>query len=269
MVSWKRYKQSKLKRGGVYMKKWKVFLAVLLTAAGLTGCSQFKASQNTVKLNRDGSLQTAVIEELDKSYYSEEELKTTIDDAVAEYNGNGEEEPIVIKKYEVEEGVVSLYMNYASAEDYQEFNQVTLYAADLQGAYDNSFQFPETFQKVEKGKITGTAAKSELLNGLNYYVLIYSEDMDVEVPGNIVYVSRDVTVTGKKTATNRPEALKDETVETEKGGKKDSLETEEGSFEVEEGTFETENGTQDETENGADTKETEETENTFTFIVYE
>lgn len=251
------------------MKKWKVFLAASLTAVSLTGCSQFKASQSTVKLSKDGSLQTAVIEQLDKSYYNEEELKTMIDDAVAKYNGSVEEEPIVIKKYEVKEGVVSLYMNYASAEDYQEFNQVTLYAADLQGAYDNSFQFPETFQKVEKGKITGTAAKSELLNGLNYYVLIYSEDMDVEVPGNIVYASRDVTVTGRKTATNRPEALKDETVETEKDEEKGSLETEEGNFEVEEGTFETEAGADGETETGTDAKEDEEEEDTFTFIVYE
>lgn len=253
------------------MKKGKTFLVMLLAAGSLclTGCSsQFEANQNTVRLKKDGTVMAAVIDKLDKSYYSEEELKATIDEAVAKYNDaaegqDKEKEAVVVKKYEVKEGKVELYMNYADSSDYQAFNNVSFYAADLQGAYDNKYEFPETFRKVDKGEVTGTVTKKDILNGLNYYVLIYSEEMDVEVPGKIVYVSPDVTVTGKKTATNRPEAAKSE-IQTEKEDKSNDTgesAVEEGKFEVEEGTLETE---------AADTEEeTEETEHTLTFIIYE
>ena len=57
------------------MKKWKGILAVILITGCLGGCSQFQAEHNAVKVKRDGSVQAAVIDTLDKSYYSEDELK--------------------------------------------------------------------------------------------------------------------------------------------------------------------------------------------------
>lgn len=244
------------------MKKWKIIVMLALMAGSLAGCSKkFEPTETTVKLNKDGTLQTAVIDTLDKDYYSADELQTTIDSAVAQYNGSTEEPPIVVKKYEVVEDTVNLYMDYATAADYQEFNEVIMYAADLQGAYDNSYEFPETFQQVEKGKVTGTVTKDEILSGLNYYVMIYSEEIDVEVPGNIVYVSPNVTVTGKKTATNVGSAQAAET-ETETDTEENVTED----VKVEEGSFEMESAgeTEEETET-----ETEKAKDTYTFIIYE
>ena len=68
---------------GNIMKKWKGILAVILITGCLGGCSQFQAEHNAVKVKRDGSVQAAVIDTLDKSYYSEDELKQTIDDSVS------------------------------------------------------------------------------------------------------------------------------------------------------------------------------------------
>lgn len=242
------------------MKKWKWIPVFSLMLGSLAGCSKFEVSENTVRIAKDGSIQAAVIETLDKNYYNAEELKTMIDEAVADYNGSGEEEPVSVESFETEEDKVSLYMDYASAKDYETFNQVTFYLADLQQAYDNNYVFPENFRKVEKGEMTGTVPKSELLTGLNYSVLIYSEEMDVEVPGTIVYTSTDVTVTGKKTATNRKT---DGQEETNTEDTKDS-QTEQGEFEVEEGTFEAGDGDADETEAAG-----EESVGAYTFIVYE
>ena len=247
------------------MKKWKTVLAVVLAAVCLTGCSQFKAEHNAAALKKDGSVMAAVLDTLDKSYYSDEELKTTIDEAVADYNEGSDETAIVVKKFETSEENVQLYMNYASAEDYQKFNNVTFYAGDLQGAYDNNYEFPDTFQQVEKGKVTGTVTKSDILSGLNYYVLIYSEEMDVEVPGKIVYVSPDVSVTGKKTATNIDEVIEQQAeAGTETAEGKESEITEEGKIEVEEGVLETES----QTETSKDT-DGEAGEHMLTYIIYE
>ena len=89
-------------------------------------------------------------------------------------------------------------MNYAASRDYQDFNNVTFYAGDLQGAYNQKYEFPDEFQKVENGKVTGSVTRSDILGGLNYNVVICSEEMDIEVPGKILYVTTDAVVTGKK-----------------------------------------------------------------------
>ena len=138
------------------MKKWKGILAVILITGCLGGCSQFQAEHNAVKVKRDGSVQAAVIDTLDKSYYSEDELKQTIDDSVSAYNQSQEGDPIVVKKFNVTDGKAELYMNYAASRDYQDFNNVTFYTGDLQGAYDQKYEFPDEFQKVENGKVTGS-----------------------------------------------------------------------------------------------------------------
>ena len=91
------------------MKKWSMCLVLALAMGSLAGCSRFEPEQSTVRIRKDGSLQTAVIEKLDKDYYSGDELKAEIDDAVAAYNGDSEEGPLLVKEYEVEDGVASLY----------------------------------------------------------------------------------------------------------------------------------------------------------------
>ena len=218
------------------MKKWKGILAVILITGCLGGCSQFQAEHNAVKVKRDGSVQAAVIDTLDKSYYSEDELKQTIDDSVSAYN-------------------------------------VTFYAGDLQGAYNQKYEFPDEFQKVENGKVTGSVTRSDILSGLNYNVVICSEEMDIEVPGKILYVTTDAVVTGKKTATSiseeREKAAESETEtasesESTDGGAKSDGNAEKGQFEVE---SESKSAAGNEASDTAD--DAEEVKHTLTFVIYE
>ena len=89
--------------------------------------------------------------------------------------------------------------------------------------------------------------------------------MDVEVPGKIVYVSPDVSVTGKKTATNIDEVIEQQAeAGTETAEGKESEITEEGKIEVEEGVLETES----QTETSKDT-DGEAGEHMLTYIIYE
>ncbi len=250
-------------RRGYIMKKWKGVLTVFLAASCLGGCSQFKAEHNAVKLKKDGSVQAAVIDTLDKSYYSREELEKAVDDAVAQYNDSQEKSPIVVKKFSGEESNVELYIDYAAAEDYQKFNNVTFYAGDLQGAYDGKYEFPDEFLKVENGKVTETVTRSDILSGLNYEVLIYSEEMDVEVPGKILYISSDAMVTGRKTATNIPEEIQKQE-ETETSGTSEEETQADG---AEKGQFEVESDSETQTETADDSGE--ETKHTLTYVIYQ
>ena len=89
-------------------------------------------------------------------------------------------------------------MNYAASRDYQDFNNVTFYTGDLQGAYNQKYEFPDEFQKVENGKVIGSVTRSDILSGLNYNVVICSEEMDIEVPGKILYVTMECSCHRKK-----------------------------------------------------------------------
>lgn len=242
------------------MKKWKGVLAIMLSAGCLSGCGQFKAERNTVKIQKDGSIQAAVIDTLDKAYYSRTELEKTVDDAVAEYNQSAGEDTILVKKFGGTEEEIQLYMDYKKAEDYQKFNHVTFYAGDLQGAYDNDYEFPDEFQVVEKGKITGSVSRSEILSGLNYSVLIYSEEMDAEVPGKILYISKDAALIGKKKATN----ILDEQAETTQAEKSSEVSKE---TEAEKGQFEL--GSDDAKDESETDESTEETKHELTFVIYQ
>ena len=214
-----------------------------------------------------------MIDTLDKSYYSEDELKQTIDDSVSAYNQSQEGDPIVVKKFNVTDGKAELYMNYAASRDYQDFNNVTFYAGDLQGAYNQKYEFPDEFQKVENGKVTGSVTRSDILSGLNYNVVICSEEMDIEVPGKILYVTTDAVVTGKKTATSiseeREKAAESETEtasesESTGGGSKSDGNAEKGQFEVE---SESKSAAGNEASDTAD--DAEEVKHTLTFVIYE
>lgn len=185
------------------MKKTKGLLLTVMALGLLTGCSKFSPEETAVSVGKDGAITAAVIDKLDQSYYDAEELKANVESSVSEYNGDAGEDTITVEKFEIgEEGDVELFMKYASCKDYAEFNNVDFYVGDITDGYNNGgYRFETGFYQVEKGKITGEEMqREEIFQGSNHPMIVFSEDMAVEVPGKILYVSSNVEVTGKKSA---------------------------------------------------------------------
>jgi len=110
------------------MKKLRMLMAILLLAGLLSGCTgKFNPDETAVKIGKDGSITAAIIDKLDQSYYKEDELETTVTQAVADYNKEHGEDAVTVKSYEAEERNVSLFMNYAAAKDYAAFNKVIFF----------------------------------------------------------------------------------------------------------------------------------------------
>ncbi len=184
------------------MKKRVTWMTVLVVAAcAMAGCSKFSPEETAVSVGKDGKITAAVIEQLDQDYYKEDELKASIDQAVADFAEENGEDLVKVKKYETEDRKVTLFMNYANADAYAKFNNVVFFTGDMVEAGGAGYDFNTGFQKVEKGEVTNNQVTSdEVLNSYNYNVVILQEEMGVEVPGDIVYVSSNVEVTGKKSA---------------------------------------------------------------------
>lgn len=256
------------------MKK-RVTLLAVLTAAVVTmaGCSRFSPEETAVSVGKDGEITAAVIEQLDQEYYNEDELKTSIDQAVADYEEENGEDLVSVEKYETEDRKVTLFMKYASADTYADFNNVIFFTGDMVAAGGAGYDFDTVFQEVKKGEVTNDQVSSdEVLSSYNYNVVILEEEMGVEVPGNIVYVSSNVEVTGRKSAkvlgSIQEETESETEAETESESETESEIVSIAPAEEESTESETESGTEAETET-----ETTETENakeaSIAYIIYE
>lgn len=176
------------------MKKlFSISLACLIMAGLLLGCGKsLEADRDTVYVQKKGTVVSAAIADFDKDYYDEEELKKYVDERVADYQEQHGEDSVSIDKFSVEEGVAKLYINYKGYEEYQDFNEVTLFSGTVPQALAEGFDFNTEFTEIKGGEAAGTVSKDKITD-TDAKVIILSEKVDVKVDGTIQYVSSQYT----------------------------------------------------------------------------
>ena len=172
------------------MQKLVLSVTLVLCLIMLAGCSKNdeidskKTSNNTFLLKEDGSIESATVEDFDKTYYDSTELDAYVTEKINNYNTEKASEAITKKSLEIKDGKALLILTYASIEDYNSFNEkdnVLLTAAQAKG---NSIELPQSFTAVKKGKTTAAATA---LENNKYEVLIVKEKLDVLLQGTIKY----------------------------------------------------------------------------------
>lgn len=180
---------------------------LIFAAAGMTtSCgTSFEADESTVYITKDGNVIGADIEDFNKEYYDEEELKAYITESIENYvesNGDGSLE---LRKFQTEsseeDGVTAqLYLDYATYIDYALFNDVTFFAGTVSEAQQEEYAFDGNFLKVEEGAAAGSMDIEELLKDEKIKVVIIADETVVQVDGDIRCVSEGNTeVSGKNT----------------------------------------------------------------------
>ena len=180
------------------MKKSKLWICTALSICMLAGCGGFSPDETGVSVSKNGEVKSVAIENLDKDYYNEEELKNMIYSSVSEYNQGGEK--VKMDSFEVKDKKATLTMEFTTSGDYASFNNVTFFTGTVSAAKSAGYDFNEEFLAVEKGKTKSAADTGTVNLSGDYKVVILEEPILVEVPGNIVYVSSNIEVTGKKEA---------------------------------------------------------------------
>ena len=165
-----------------------ISLVCLLMTGLFSACGKsLEADRDTVYIQKKGSIIGAAIADFDKDYYDEEELKAFAEERVQEYQEEHGKNSVTIDKFSVEEGTAKLYMKYAGYEDYQEFNEVTLFSGTVPQALAAGFTFDTDFTKIKDGKAAGSVENTEV---------------EVKVDGSVQYMSSDYTsLKGKDTVT--------------------------------------------------------------------
>lgn len=187
------------------MKKYIALLAGISIVL-LTGCGS-GADQSTVSIDGKGKVTAMTVESFDKSWYDFGELEQTVDQAVADYNGQHEKNSIRVKtcKQDEKAQTVTVTLEYASCEDYRAFNQRELYRGTVKETQEE-YGLPEVFLDRKEKEVQ---AKAVLAYHPDAQAILLQEPVTVKTPEEILYVSGNVTITGENTARVEDDGMQD------------------------------------------------------------
>jgi hypothetical protein len=176
------------------MKKSVLYIFLLTSLFALTGCNGQKSLNadnievNTILINSDGSVQSAIVGEFDKPYYSEEEFNNFVDEQVTSYNETYGEEAVKVKSSKVKDETAKVILEYASIKDYSLFNRIDAEYLTAKEAVDNK-NIPDSLINSKDGE---KVSKEEALKDEDAKVIVFNEPLDVRIDGKVKYYSNAV-----------------------------------------------------------------------------
>jgi hypothetical protein len=182
------------------MKKVTLYTILVLMVVMLAGCKKKNivltaedVNVSTVVVKNDGTVQAATVEDFTKSYYNIAELDDFIMKQINNYNGETGKESIKKVALESKDTNAILILNYASINDYANFNNVGAIHVSVTdiGNLSSDVDLPEVFTSASDGSFVNadTAYKNA-----KYKVVILNESIDLQVEGEIKYYSNAVIV---------------------------------------------------------------------------
>lgn len=183
------------------MKKSKMLMIacafiLMMTACGNSGALSSKKdfSQTTVSVGKKQDITEYIVEKLDKDYYDADELKQDMEDTVADYNAKqaSGEAAVSLKDfdYDAETQVLKARMVYQTYRDYASIHNCDFFVGTISEAGQNGYEWGDL-------KETGTQSADEKGSDEDkseQMVVICSEAVDVEVPGDVWYLSDNASV---------------------------------------------------------------------------
>lgn len=197
-------------------------LVLCLMLFALTGCSssgrEFTPNGNGMYISKEGILSTAFVVEVDQSYYTEADMRSFCEAEVKEYNRAKGASAVAYQEEAAEDEVLpvaiqsltfgtqaQLILNYATPEDYLAFNEKdeTTASSVIFAAAKNTSGLPDISLVSVKD---GTKIAANTIIGDNKLMILMVEGaQNVQVDGELVYYSENVTPTGEDTAVTAAE----------------------------------------------------------------
>lgn len=215
------------------MKKFMVWALVAVMCLGmLAGCgSSYAADESTVFVLKDGKIVSTDVEDFDEGTYDADGLKDYVNQTIDTYSDENGKGLVKLKSLSVKDNKAVLTLEYASASDYQKFNEIELFTGSVAEALAAGYTFDADFASVSDDKIEACDS-SAFLNDPDYKVVIIKGNTNVQVKGTIAFVSTQNTIyVDNKTISIREGAsifdrAKGESQSTERGTETVSTETE-------------------------------------------
>ncbi len=198
-------KKQKMRRVQAYFARF-IFLAIVVVAACLiflggkkvfTGIGSLlekgssSISGNSIQISSGGVIKETTVEDFDTNVYDENDLNKLVEEEISSYNEKtGNDSAVKLSKLSIKGGKATLVMEYASAEDYTAFNEITLEVKDTTEGIPadvTSVEDKKLVRASEAGTISGTA-------------VVLNADINVIAPKKIRFCSPNVEMIDSKTA---------------------------------------------------------------------
>lgn len=171
----------------------------------VTGCGA-KEDRTTLHIKDGGKIVENITEDFDKDNYDEKELKKFVNQEIDDYIDKTGEKSVKSSGFSVKDGKAYMTVKFNSAKVYSDFNGETLYTGTVVQAVADGYPLDEHFYAVEDGKVKKSATEKTVANRDTYKVVITSENLDVTVKGEVVFVSRhDVKIKDESTVSIQKE----------------------------------------------------------------
>lgn len=178
-----------------------VALVVVLVAVGIFNLvrnNRIDYESSTLQLDEDGDVTLYEINDYDSQMYSKSEAKKYIKNLIKEYNANNSGS-VKLKKIKVKDSKIYAVTSYSDMNEYSRFSGYEAYA-DKVAVLSTSLDFLDGFSVVNKGVKNEESAALDLSKVQEFDAVAISENITVEVPGQLVAVSsRNTTVSNKYT----------------------------------------------------------------------
>lgn len=184
-------------------------IACLSLSAMLTGCGTNKdvyvpIASNTLELTEDGHLIAYIVEDFDKDYYDINELKTMVDEEIAEYNqaktklvNEAGQMPITVDKVIMAEdgsqkAVVAL--NFANGAVYSDYMGVEAFYGTVAQAAEKGYVLDGMLHSTKNDElfIGETLRKSQ-----DKMILIIKDAVTVRTYDKVQYLSKNASITAE------------------------------------------------------------------------
>ena len=188
------------------MKKRKAVLAVLLTAGMLTGClgrggGSINTESSRIFVTEEGTFQTATVESYtQQDYYSGDELKSFLDEAVLTFNKDSGQNQVALDSCELDNGTAKMVFHYTTPEALIKFasqyeDKENLVDSIAVVSFDEVLGQSEsegvTFYKASDGKEADQKALSK--KGDSHVVVVSAANpVTIQTQGKILFVSGNV-----------------------------------------------------------------------------
>lgn len=178
---------------------------IILCTGIFAGCGSAPDAEDCmVYVDKKGVVTSVDVEALDQDYYDVSELKSYVEDTVAQYTAEHGKNTVKVSDFSVKDGMAKLKMKYQTPEDYTRFNGIELYQGKVVKALAAGYDFNVDFAAVEDGQITQSASREEIYAQKDLKAVIIKANMDVKIDGTICFVSSEnVKVTGNDSVSIR------------------------------------------------------------------
>ncbi len=163
-----------------------VIAAVLIIVLLVRGLVGKKVEETALTLNEDGSVTFEEVMEFDSDTYSKAEMKKFVKNMVDSYDGAGE---VTLNSVFAVKSKAYVSVTYDSMSTYAEFTGYPAYCGTIADAKEDGYTFDLTFEEVADGHIGDIVTASDAVSDENRNVVILQENVVVNVPGKIAYIT--------------------------------------------------------------------------------